>query len=530
MSVPHHWISTTVGNLFTPVGGGTPNTEMDDYWGGTVPWVSSADIDEHFNLHPRRFVTAKGLANSPTSAVPANSVIVVTRVGLGKIGLVNEEPVCFSQDCQALLSTKGIHPRFIAYQMKWSAMAFVQQSRGTTVAGITKKQLNETPFHVPPAAEQSRIADTLDELFSDLDAGVEALTRVRVKLKLYRASVLKAAVEGTLTAEWRAQHPKIEPAPELLKRILTERRNRWEEEQLRKFKEKGQAPPKNWKAKYKEPVAPHTAELPSLPEGWCWINLDTVIVAGPQNGAYFPGSLYGRGYSILRIDDFQNGWVRPVEELNKVDADDATAAVYYLHEDDIVINRVNSLTHLGKCLVVDLPLVGSLYESNMMRAELAASIKVRYVEIYLHSVVGRTFITQGAKWAVNQASINQQDVKRTPLPLPSREEQEAIIEAVEDQLSVIDHLEADIEAKLINAQALRQAILRHAFTGQLVSQDPNDEPASELLKRIIGEREVRAREAVATRQSKTAKLAHTEERGRGRPAGGRRKKKQQKGN
>ena len=109
--------------------------------------------------------------------------------------------------------------------------------------------------------------------------GWRHLTRVREKLKLYRASVLKAAVEGTLTAEWRAQHPKVEPASELLKRILAERRRRWEEEQLRKFKEKGQEPPKNWKAKYKEPVAPDTANLPPLPEGWCWATARSASLA-----------------------------------------------------------------------------------------------------------------------------------------------------------------------------------------------------------------------------------------------------------
>ncbi len=110
---------------------------------------------------------------------------------------------------------------------------------------------------------------------SDLDAGVAALERVREKLKLYRASVLKAAVEGSAHRRMaRSSIRKVEPASELLKRILVERRRRWEEEQLRKFKEKGQEPPKNWKAKYKEPVAPDTANLPPLPEGWCWATVE----------------------------------------------------------------------------------------------------------------------------------------------------------------------------------------------------------------------------------------------------------------
>jgi type I restriction enzyme S subunit len=83
-------------------------------------------------------------------------------------------------------------------------------------------------------------------------------------------------------------------------------------------------------------------------------------------------------------------------------------------------------------------------------------------------------------------------IEKLPLALAPSVEQEAIVEAVEDQLSVIDHLEAGLDAKLKTAPGLRQVILRDAFTGQLVPQDPNDEPASELLKRIAAKREGRA--------------------------------------
>jgi type I restriction enzyme S subunit len=407
-----------------------------------------------------------------------------------------------------LPETGAVLGRFLKYRLNsGDFVRFANHLNSGDRPRVDFDQIKIFNLLLPPKPEQQRIADALDELFSDLDAGVAALERVQAKLKHYRAAVLKAAVEGTLTAGWRARQPTAEPASDLLARILAERRRRWEKAQLQKFKEAGKTPPNNWKAKYREPVAPDTTNLPPLAEGWCWTNLDSLIVNGLQNGAYYPGERYGSGTHILRIDDYQNDWVRNTSELRQVSADKGDIDYYTLHEGDLVINRVNSMTHIGKCLVASKGLEGCLFESNMMRSCLAILSVPRFIEAYLHSCGGRQRLIKGAKWAVNQASINQQDVKRTAVPLPPLAEQAAIVEAVEDQLSVIDHLEADIEAKLKSAQALRQSILRHAFTGRLVPQDPNDEPAAGLLKRIAADRAERARLLQQTKINRATRVA-----------------------
>ena len=133
----------------------------------------------------------------------------------------------------------------------------------------------------------------------------------------------------------------------------------------------------------------------------------------------------------------------------------------------------------------------------MMRSRLSSAIDAEYVGLYLGSEVGRNRLIRDAKWAVNQASINQQDVKKTPVPVPSFFEQKEISGVVINLLAA-----ADMQAKAI-AQSLRQSaaqrknILKAAFSGQLVPQDPADEPASALLARIRVERA--AREAGSTR-------------------------------
>ena len=240
------------------------------------------------------------------------------------------------------------------------------------------------------------------------------------------------------------------------------------------------------------PVAPDVAGLPELPQGWVWASLDSLIDEGPQNGVYLPGNLYGRGTPILRIDDYQIGWSRPRSDLNLVDADSDSVETYSLSSGDVVINRVNSMTHLGKSIHISPDLDGVLFESNMMRMRLSIGVETVFVTLYLGADIGRLRLNCDAKWAVNQASINQQDVRRTPVPLPSFDEQKVIVEILQAQLDAANAQSEAISLSLKQSTAQRQNILRAAFSGQLVPQDPSDEPASKLLERIRSERAAQA--------------------------------------
>ena len=359
---------------------------------------------------------------------------------------------------------------------------------------------------VAPSSEQARIAETLDELFSDLDAGVAALEQVRDKLKLYRASVLKAAVEGALTADWRARHPQTEPASELLERILVERRRRWEEGQLRSFEEKGRTPPRNWKAKYKEPVAPETADLPALPDGWCWASWEQVGVS--QNGRSFPSKDYQEaGVKLLRPGNLHaDGRVRWTKKNTRFMSQGyaESASSLLVGSGELVINlTAQSLKDdfLGRVCITsrdDLCLL------NQRLARLTPiEISPSYMLCVFRSFVFRKFVSDLNTGSLIQHMFTRQ-LDEFIFPLPPLEEQNAIVESVDDQLSVIEHLKVETESKLKDVQGLRQAILRRAFTGRLVPQDPNDEPAAELLKRIAAEREERAREAQSARRKKPA--------------------------
>lgn len=380
----------------------------------------------------------------------------------------------------------------------WLKRAIDELQETEHLHGSTMKHINRGPFlahelPLPPRAEQTRIVEKLEELLSDLDAGVAELKAAQAKLQHYRQSLLKAAVEGSLTQAWREAHPAPEETgADLLARILRERRARWEAQQLAKFEAQGKAPSKGWQARYLEPAQPDVSVLPALPKSWTWATLDALIVEGPQNGLYLPKERYAAGVPILRIDDYQIGWHRPRDELRQVTANADEVDTYGLMADDLVINRVNSMTHLGKSMRVSRELAGTVFESNMMRLSLSTAVEAGFVSAYLGSEIGRARLTADAKWAVNQASINQQDVRRTPVPIPPLAEQSAAILLVDQQLLAAREMVATLEAAQTHSTAQRQNLLRAAFAGQLVPQDPADEPAAALLARIRAERAERA--------------------------------------
>jgi type I restriction enzyme S subunit len=378
----------------------------------------------------------------------------------------------------------GVDSRFICHQL--NAIDYHGFVSGTTRLKLTQAELNRIPLSVAPSNEQRRIADKVDELFSDIEEGERALERARKLLDRYRQTVLKAAVSGELTKEWRERHKgEIESGEALLSRILKARREAWEQAELAKMRAKGQEPEDyRWKAKHREPTALNTPDLPVIPDGWVWVTLGTLIQRGPQNGLYLPKSEYGDGIPIYRIDDFQPGWSRSSEELKRAALTPGDETTYHLEIGDIVLNRVNSPSHLGKVFVVERRHFPAVFESNMMRFKVLDLVEPDYIEIYLSSEFGRRLLTKDAKWAVNQASINQGDVASTPIPVPSRDEQIAITECVKNAVAEATSLHSDLERGVTASKALRQSILTAAFSGKLVPQDSSDEPASVLLDRI----------------------------------------------
>ena len=375
--------------------------------------------------------------------------------------------------------------RLLALALPGYLAAINANTPSVTVKHLSSRTIGEIGLPLPPAAEQIRIAAKLEELLSDLDAGVAELKAAQKKLAQYRQSLLKAAVEGALTAAWRTQHQPTETGAQLLQRILQERRARWEARQLAKFAEQGKTLPKDWQKKYPEPVQPDASGLPQLPQGWVWATIDQIAQVGT-------------GVTPLRSKSayFNEGTIPWVTSgaLNSEAVASATELVteLALKECRLELYPVGSLLVAmygegktrGKCSEVRIPATINQAIAAIVLEPAAQSCKAYLKAFLLDSYEKMRAQASGGV----QPNLNLQIVKAIALPLPPCSEQAEITQLLDGQFDQISQQQIAVQVSLQQSTAQRQNILRAAFSGQLVPQDPHDEPASVLLERIRAER------------------------------------------
>jgi len=374
---------------------------------------------------------------------------------------------------------------FLLSPSYWEAI--LVKSIGIALANVNASKLKQIPFPLPPPPEQHRIIAKIEELFTRLDAGVEALKKTKAQLKRYRQSVLKHAFEGKLTEEWRQAHKhELKSASILLERIKKECQ-------------------KTVKAKYKELHPLDTSNLPELPEGWVWSNFEEVkkaeknaIKAGPFGSSLKRESYVPHGYKIygqeqvIRQDPFYGDYY--VDEKKYLELKSCA-----VKPGDILISLVGTI---GRVLILPGGSVEGIINPRLVKLSLEERlVDNKYIKAYVESSAVRDFFTL-ASHGETMEILNLGILRTLPVPVPSLAEQHRIVEEIERRFSVAAQIEKTVDHSLKQAERLRQSILKRAFEGKLVPQDPNGEPAEKLLERIKAERTKRLAEAKATSTSK----------------------------
>lgn len=475
--LPSGWVWTRLGEIAQVIRGASPRPKGNPkYFGGDIPWIMISDISKEKGKYISRTkdtVTNEGAKKSrylrAGTLILSNSGTVCVPKILAVDGCIHDGFVAFPD------LTENIDILYLYYFFDYIRPKIIQENRqGVTQINLNTNIVKEILILLPPLSEQQRIVTKIEELFTELDAGVEALKKVKTQLKCYRQAVLKYAFEGKLTEEWREMHSEeLEPASVLLKRIKEERK-------------------KSTKRGYKELPPVDVSDLSELPEEWVWTRLGELVE--PSDEKVDPLQIQKTPYIGLGHIEKDTGRL-----LCHGDSSEVRSTKSRFYAGDLLYGKLRP--YLNKVYVADF--------DGICSTDILVFSKTPYVsnEYLLFRFLCGDFVRYANLnvSGVQHPRVSLRALSEFPLPLPPLPEQLKIVEEIEQKLSVADKIEKTVEQTLKQADRLRQSILKRAFEGKLVPQNPDDEPAYLLLERIKAEKAKKESKKIQRSRKKSEK-------------------------
>lgn len=504
--LPSGWIRVRSGECIKWSSGGTPLSGRSEYYNGTIPWAIIGDLNDGPVVQTERSISEFGLANSAAKWVEENSILIalygsIGKLGIAKVRLTTNQAIAFAK-------TYPLETLYVFYYLLGERDNLKRLGRGGTQLNINLRILNDYPIVIAPLVEQRAIAAKIEELFSELDKGVEQLQTVKQQLKQYRQAVLKAAFEGKLTVEWRAKQQaagNLPDAAQFLIQITKEREGQYQQQLLEWKKAVAE-----WKAAgdkdsgMEKPGRPASLDnfqplaesdllgLHTLPNSWQWVYLGmfSEIMGGVAKGRKVVGRTVVN-LPYLRVANVQNGYL-DLTEVKEMAIPIEEKPKYLLKAGDVLYTEGGDRDKLGRGTVWRGELGTCIHQNHVFRARPVASIDSDYLAYFSQTKAARTYFMKHGKQTVNLASINMTLLSHLPVPIPSVEEQRCIVEGIASRLSILDELDKAVVQGLKQAEALRKSILKKAFEGRLlgngelasVRSSPEYEPVDMLLERI----------------------------------------------
>lgn len=423
---------------------------------------------------------------------------------VGRKGSIGEVHFCDGA-CSAIDTTYFVSEFYGQPIRYWfhrlRSLPLADLNRATALPGLNRQDVHELDIEIPPLAEQLRIVEKIEELQARSRKAREALVEVGPLLEQFRQSLLAAAFRGDLTADWRAANPNVEPASELLTRIRQERRQKWEQSELAKYEAKGKLPPKGWKERYQEPDPAANLILPDIPTSWCWCALDEL--ATHQSGYAFKSNHFSTdGIQVIKLGNLYQGRFDLSRDPAYLPGDHIDAEAARVIAGDILVSQTGTRYKRDYGFFVLVP-PGS--EPLLLNQRVLAVRPVRptlseWVVYSSQLKCYRDYFFSTETGGVNQGNVGVGGIMRGPIPLAPEKEIAEISSRLADAYASINEIVVSCSASETDLTQLDQSILAKAFRGELVPQDPNDEPASVLLERIRT-----SRDAVKNDQTRKSK-------------------------
>ena len=468
--LPSSWEECRLGDVLDY--GTTQKAEPDE-----IPddaWVLELeDIEKDTSKVLQRVTFAQRQSKSTKNRFTAGDVLYgKLRPYLNKVVRADQDGYC-TTEIVPLKPSEAIDSGYLFYWLKHPVfLEYVTSvSHGLNMPRLGTEAGKEAPFVLAPLSEQKRIADKLDTVLARVDACRERLDRMPAILKRFRQAVLAAAISGKLTEEWREANSESVDATKLAAQIQAAH------EAAGGHKAGNAAPPTD---------DVHDLSADMFPRGWALLTLrDLVLPNRPITyGILKPGPEFEKGVPYVRVADFPNDRLN-LSTIRKTSPNiDEEFKRLRLKDGDLLLSIRGTV---GRLIVIPEELEGANITQDSARLSIQPLVNRDYVLWFLRSELAQMRM-KGAVKGVAVRGINIGDVRALQVPLPSREEQNEIVRRVEALFAYADRLEARYTTACAQVERLTPALLAKAFRGELVPQDPNDEPASVLLERIRASR------------------------------------------
>lgn len=503
---------------------------------GPLTYIDIGSIDSASKsvTNPQELAEEQNIPSRARQVVEKNDVIVsMTRPNLNAVAMISgERHGAIASTGFDVLRAIELEPNWIFNVVKSNGFVDSMSSivQGALYPAIRPSDVRGYRIPVPPKDEQKRIIQAIESLQEHIARTHALLAEIKPLIDQYRQSVLRSAFSGRLTADWRAKQntplnkikiaaepavatkggadkvgrraqpfeansggspqsidTRFETAKELLQRIRTERRQQWEADQLVDFKAKGKKPTKGWQDKYKEPDQADESVLPILPGEWCWVTIEELLLndGSLSYGILKPGDSDPNGVPMIRIKDVGDFGLKPNAEVMKVSKE--LSEQYKrteLHPGDIILAVMATI---GRAAIVPAKYEGANVNRALAVLKLTKLVSPEYIVAVIRSPFFQDRFMK-EKVGTAQARINLGDLRKFAVPLCCPSEAARVVEKVNEAISLSLNVDEILAVSQSSLTQLDQSILSKAFRGELASQDPNDEPASELLARICASR------------------------------------------